>query len=89
VRAAGFMISPNPVTGSVLTLTSRGTVRDDVTVRIVDMAGREWYKGTISAAAFNRGRATIHTAALAAGEYILRIVPSAGEREEIVRFWRK
>lgn len=88
-HVAGFVLSPNPVMGGLLTLKSRGAVQKDITVRIMDMAGREWYKGQISADALNSGGASINIAALVPGEYILRIFPKDGGKKQLVKFWKK
>lgn len=84
-----YSISPNPLTGGILTIRVKSNTDAKIDVRIADISGKNFYAGSVNAATLNAGGAAINVASLPAGLYILQIHNAATGASSTFKFNKK
>lgn len=83
--ATGFSVYPNPAVGANLYVKPLSIITN-VQLAVVDMNGRMWYTGNVSAGSMSNGRFEIPVKQLPAGSYVLRISDKNGNRLQVTKF---
>lgn len=84
-----YLIYPNPVVGSELTIKATSTQQEDVVVSIMDATGRQWQSGNVSAGMLNSGKAKVGVSNLPAGLYLMQLRGAKSGAVSVLKFQKK